>query len=266
MTMSAKDYMKAHLHDKIRWVETEPFVWRLHGAVMIHGIDLEKIQPIDYLVQAELCKEKCSFYAGFVYDKTKGIYWSDETDVRLEEIQIDLPPFLSVKCYFPFYAGILEPPKADYKEVNGVVIPTDEATSEVATRRLIQMLTRHYNLRTCTEDRLMQMSSPAKSSSSVRFLHCISSVGFGHVDYLEYRFDDLLNMDCTKFSETSLLYFKKECENNELLKKSLNMAVFKRMLTDEEKVESASLFLKKYQRLSERNITKKLKNFNYATC
>ncbi len=254
--------MKNHYNDTLRWVETEPYVWRLYGCFPTPSI-LHDFSGCNVLVQAESRKNENESYPGIIIKNGEEPYWSERTPVRVRSIQIDLPPFFSVKCYFPFSYGIVRPPEIDYKEVNGKIVFTFEATSSNPICRLIQMFAEHYNLTVKHERKTMTIPVRAMTDSAVRFLHRIHSWGYGNTCYLEYRFDDLLNMDCSLFSARSLNLLENECKRYDLISKSLDMNVFKRPLTDREKVRSTELFFNIFQREAKKHTISK--NYNYAT-
>lgn len=90
-------------------------------------------------------------------------------------------------------------------------------------------------------------------STDVHFRHCVYNYGFNNNIYIEYRFDDLLNMDVNELDALDVKTLKHECERHPFLKKVVNFKVFKRPLTDIEKTSCTTKFFNEFKKQIKKN-------------
>lgn len=78
-----------------------------------------------------------------------------------------------------------------------------------------------------------------KKKNDIIMRHTLYEWGYGHYVYLDFRFDDLLNMDIEKLEPNDVSRLEDECRHNSVVRDSLNFDVFTRPLTEVEKLECA---------------------------
>lgn len=80
--------------------------------------------------------------------------------------------------------------------------------------------------------------------------------GGGYKVFVEFCFNELLEMDCTMFTKFYMDELRRFCESIPILKESLNFEIFKRRLTDMEKLECAHTFIDIYKKHLEKPFSK----------
>lgn len=84
----------------------------------------------------------------------------------------------------------------------------------------------------------------------VTFYHPVYEWGYNNTLCVEYRYDDILNMDVSELDPADVIKLESECRSNPIMKETLNFEVFNRQLTDLEKVECAQLFFDNFKKFN----------------
>lgn len=90
----------------------------------------------------------------------------------------------------------------------------------------------------------------------VTFYHPVYEWGFGNVLCIEYRYDDILNMDVSELDPSDVRKLESECMCNPIMKETLNFEVFKRQLNDEEKMECTIAFFDNFEKFKKNGTSK----------
>jgi len=189
----------------------------------------------------------------------------------MDSQKVSFAPFLSCVVWF-FNTGVENPCVVDHiVDIDGRSNPSQSYYSKNGYANFMFQYGSLYNLKIHRERRADDIYTFLKreTANDMWFFHLLYDYGWGNSVKIEYRFDDLLDMDVTSndFLWFDLQYLKEECRRYQLIKESLNFKIFERPLTDEEKFKCASKFFKSYDKLIKAHSmgkTSKFKN-HYAT-
>lgn len=230
------------------------------GGYYLFGSDLIEIEHVDTVTINNKVYSHAEKVIGFIpyellTDKTKqlyaiylyeGVFRSKKLDGwKLQYKNFSFAPFDSIKAQicnkktYPVDAGSMVYGK----------------TSNVIANLYIEFA----DVLGCDLKRGNTMKVAEVEKDDYVFRHCVFSYGYGNYLYVEYKAEDLINMDVSILDKEDVERLKNECELEPIINNSINPAVFKRPLTDSEKVECAEYFLKNMARTRDGKEMKQLK-------
>lgn len=239
------------------WKEIKPFTWFIDGIYAMNRLDFDTYESYYHYLACDLFDPIGAKSMGGVAIRNDKAVWEN---CHIENYKVEIAPFVSCDIIFPFDRGTIEPPIINCVEKGGGRFCI--GSSESNSIRILQQVAEYYGI-SLSGTNIIHRDEP-KSHNDVSFMHCIGEFGWHSSYFCEYRFDDLLNMDASKFSEFEMYRFEREVRRIPILEQSLNFDVFKRPLTDIEKVKCASKFFNIFPKHFN-SIQNYLKRKRYAT-
>lgn len=273
--MEIENILKEYSEDKgkirhHRFKEIEPFVWLETGETRPWIQDSKSVVVNGEVYTKDFTRHNCVVpYWAFPFKLGNTKYAIDldtgekiKYESWLTKETISCAPHFKANVFYYHGWGLQQAPKLS----NFEPIEKREGRkhfgfmSENPTANIIQNLCIAYDIDTSPYDYYENEYSYRcivewrhKKKPLLKFRHLLLEYGWNNKIYCDYTFEQLINMDPAIFLKDDLEFFEYECRRNEILKNTLNFNIFKRQLTDTEKVDCAAKlfnFIVKHQKLS----------------
>jgi hypothetical protein len=169
---------------------------------------------------------------------SSNLYEARNTGVKLYKHIIDFLPYFCVEIFFDNTS--IRGLDYDFKDIRGKKWLFNEYSEATDINALWNIL----NVCGIDAESRRHSYTDWDISSMGKFLYPYQNYGYGNTLYYWVRFDDILNMDVSMFKDSNELdLFRIRCGWHKTIKQALNFDVFKRPLTDIEKLDCARNFI-----------------------